>query len=83
MTDRRLELIEAEVLRHIAVSKLDTDRRAEHEEVAEALAWALGRLRKEGHPCRSVRLSPLSPRPSARSWTASGRTGKRSASPGK
>ena len=46
MTDRRLELIEAEVLRHIAVSKLDTDRRAEHEEVAEALAWALGRLRK-------------------------------------
>ena len=70
MTDRRLELIEAERLRHIAVSKLDTGRRAEHEEVAAALAWALGRLRREDKPCRSARSIRLCPLPLGQSLSA-------------
>ena len=45
-TDRRLELIEAEYLRHMAMARADPDRREEHEEVAGALAWALDSLRK-------------------------------------
>lgn len=44
--DRRLELIEAEYLRHMAMARADPDRRDEHEEVAGALAWALDSLRK-------------------------------------
>lgn len=43
---RRLALIEAEYLRHMAMARADPDRRDEHEEVAAALAWALARLRK-------------------------------------
>lgn len=43
---RRLELIEAEYLRHMAMARADPDRRDEHEEVAGALAWALDSLRK-------------------------------------
>ena len=41
MEKRRLELIEAECRRHAALARVDAARRAEHEEVAEALAWAL------------------------------------------
>lgn len=44
--NRRLELIEAEYLRHMAMARADPDRRDEHEEVAGALAWALVSLRK-------------------------------------
>ena len=44
---RRLELIEAECRRHAALARVDAARRAEHEEVAEALAWALRCLGKE------------------------------------
>ena len=44
--NRRLELIEAEYLRHMAMALADPDRRDEHEEVAGALAWALDSLRK-------------------------------------
>ena len=44
--NRRLELIEAESLRHMAMARADPDRREEHEEVAGALAWALDSLRK-------------------------------------
>lgn len=44
--NRRLELIEAEYLRHMAMARADPDRRDEHEEVAGALAWALDSLRK-------------------------------------
>lgn len=44
---RRLELIEAECRRHAALARADAARRAEHEEVAEALAWALRCLGKE------------------------------------
>lgn len=44
--NRRLELIEAEYLRHMAMARADPERRDEHEEVAAALAWALDRLRK-------------------------------------
>ena len=44
--DRRLALIEAEYLRHVAMARADPDRRDEHEEVAGALAWALDSLRK-------------------------------------
>lgn len=44
--NRRLELIEAEYLRHMAMARADPDRRDEHEEVAAALAWALDSLRK-------------------------------------
>ena len=44
--DRRLALIEAEYLRHMAMARADPDRRDEHEEVAAALAWALDSLRK-------------------------------------
>lgn len=63
---RRLELIEAECRRHAALARVDAARRAEHEEVAEALAWALRHLGKEEPICVSVRLTPLSPPPSAR-----------------
>ena len=63
---RRLELIEAECRRHAALARADAARRAEHEEVAEALAWALRCLGKEEPICVSVRLTPLSPPPSAR-----------------
>lgn len=62
---RRLELIEEECRRHAALARVDAARRAEHEEVAEALAWALRCLGKEPI-CVSVRLTPLSPPPSAR-----------------
>ena len=44
MEKRRLELIEAECRRHAALARVDAARRAEHEEVAEALAWALRHL---------------------------------------
>ena len=37
MEKRRLELIEAECRRHAALARVDAARRAEHEEVAEAL----------------------------------------------
>lgn len=43
---RRMELIEAEYLRHMAMARADPDRRDEHEEVAAALRWALDLLRK-------------------------------------
>lgn len=43
---RRMELIEAEYLRHRAMARADPDRRDEHEEVAAALWWVLARLRK-------------------------------------
>ena len=66
MEKRRLELIEAECRRHAALARVDAARRAEHEEVAEALAWALRCLGKEEPICVSVRLTPLSPPPSAR-----------------
>ena len=66
MEKRRLELIEAECRRHAALASVDAARRAEHEEVAEALAWALRHLGKEEPICVSVRLTPLSPPPSAR-----------------
>lgn len=68
MEKRRLELIEAECRRHAALARVDAARRAEHEEVAEALAWALRHLGKEEPICVSVRLTPLSPPPSARNW---------------
>lgn len=45
---RRLELIEAEYLRHMAMARADPDRRDEHEEVAAALAWALDLLSGKG-----------------------------------
>ena len=51
---RRLELIEAECRRHAALARADAARRAEHEEVAEALAWALRCLGKEEPICVSV-----------------------------
>ena len=54
---RRLELIEAECRRHAALARVDATRRAEHEEVAEALAWALRCLGKEEPICVSVRLT--------------------------
>lgn len=44
--NRRLALIEAEYLRHMAMAKTDPGRREEHEEVAAALAWALDSLKK-------------------------------------
>lgn len=44
---RRLELIEGEALRHEAMGMADPERRSEHQEVAEALRWALRRLREE------------------------------------
>lgn len=65
-SERRLELIEAECRRHAALARVDAARRAEHEEVAEALAWALRRIGEEKSICVSVRLTPLSPPPSAR-----------------
>ena len=43
---RRMELIEAEYLRHMAMARADPDRRDEHEEVAAVLRWALDLLRK-------------------------------------
>ncbi len=46
--NRRLELIEAEYLRHMAMARADPDRREEHEEVAGALAWALEYLSGKG-----------------------------------
>lgn len=66
MEKRRLELIEAECRRHAALARVDAARRAEHEEVAEALAWALRRIGEEESICVSVRLTPLSSPPSAR-----------------
>ena len=43
--NRRLELIEAEYLRHMAMARADPDRRDEHEVVAGALACALDSLK--------------------------------------
>ena len=48
--DRRLELIEAEILRHEALALADPARRGEHEEVAAALRQALAALREEKAP---------------------------------
>lgn len=50
--DRRVKLIEAEYLRHMAMAKADQARRAEHEEVAQALRWALDRLEGDRHDNR-------------------------------
>ena len=68
MEKRRLELIEAECRRHAALARADAARRAEHEEVAEALAWALRHLGKEEPICVSVRLTPLSRRLRRGNW---------------
>lgn len=55
MCNRRAELLLAEALRHKSMAKLDTARRLEHLEVAEALAYAAERIarddgRREGPP---------------------------------
>ena len=57
--NRRLELIEAEYLRHMAMARADPDRRDEHEEVAGALAWALDSLKKGGFTYECVFHSEL------------------------
>lgn len=46
--NRRLELIEAGYLRHMAMARADPERRDEHEEVAAALRWALDLLSGKG-----------------------------------
>lgn len=71
---RRLRLLDEEARRRLALAQVDEPHRREHLEVAEALAWAVRQARKEVRPCKSVILSPLSPR----SWR--GRYGRRTGS---
>ena len=48
METRKIQLLEAEYRRHRALMRADPDREAEHREVAEAILWALDKLREEG-----------------------------------
>lgn len=46
--ERKVQLLEAEYRRHMSLMRADPDREKEHREVAEAILWALDKLRGEG-----------------------------------
>lgn len=46
MEERKMQLLEAEYRRHLSLMRADTAREREHREVAEAILWALDKLRE-------------------------------------
>lgn len=50
MENRKMQLLEAEYRRHLSLMRADPAREREHREVAEAILWALDKLRGEGEP---------------------------------
>lgn len=46
MEGRKMQLLEAEYLRHLALMQADPARDREHREVAEAILWAMDKLRE-------------------------------------
>ena len=50
MENRKMQLLEAECRRHMSLMRADPAREREHREVAEAILWALDKLRGEGKP---------------------------------
>ena len=46
MENRKMQLLEAEYRRHMSLMRADPDREKEHREVAEAILWAVGKLRE-------------------------------------
>ena len=46
MENRKMQLLEAEYRRHLSLMRADPDREKEHLEVAEAILWALYKLRE-------------------------------------
>lgn len=47
MEARKMQLLEAEYRRHLSLMRADPDREKEHREVADAILWALDKLRGE------------------------------------
>ena len=50
MENRKMQLLEAEHRRHLSLMQADPAREKEHREVAEAILWALDKLRGDGEP---------------------------------
>ena len=48
MEARKMQLLEAEYRRHLSLMRADPAREKEHREVADAILWALEKLRGEG-----------------------------------
>ena len=46
MENRKMLLLEEEYLRHLSLMRADPAREKEHREVAEAILWALAKLRE-------------------------------------
>ena len=46
MEERKMQLLEAEYRRHLSLMRADPAREKEHREVAEAILWALDRLKE-------------------------------------
>lgn len=44
--ERKIQLLEAEYRRHLSLMRADPAREKEHWEVAEAILWALDKLRE-------------------------------------
>lgn len=47
MEERKIQLLEAEYRRHLSLMRADPTREKEHREVADAILWALDKLRGE------------------------------------
>ena len=47
MDERKIQLLETERLRHLALMRADRARKEEHQEVARAIQWALETLKGE------------------------------------
>lgn len=47
MDERKIQLLEAERLRHLALMRADRARKEEHQEVAGTIQWALETLKGE------------------------------------
>lgn len=50
LMERKMQLLEAEYRRHLSLMRADPAREKEHREVADAILWALDKLRGEGEP---------------------------------
>ena len=46
MENRKMQLLEAEYRRHLSLMRADPDREREHREVADAILWALDKLKE-------------------------------------
>ena len=56
---RQLTLLEAEALRHEAMAKADQDHKSEHQEVADALRWAIRRIGENYEDRRQISLPAI------------------------